>query len=149
MILVDTNILARTLQIGHVHQLPALDAMDLLRTQRNEVLVVSPQNLIELYAIGTRSANGLGFAPDRALEEIENIKRDSPLLPETPDLFPTWEQLVAKYKPVNRRVFDMRHAAFMVIHAIPSILTFNDSDFSSITEIQTLNPFTLLGVPRV
>ena len=29
------------------------------------------------------------------------------------------------------------------------ILTFNDRDFHPITEVQALNPFDLLGIPRV
>jgi len=37
----------------------------------------------------------------------------------------------------------------MIQHRVPSILTFNDADFRRFTEIQTLNPFDVLGIPRV
>ena len=39
MILVDTNVLLRLIQIGHPHQQPALEAVALLRMRDREELV--------------------------------------------------------------------------------------------------------------
>ena len=98
--------------------------------------------------MATRSQNSLNLSADQALQEIQGIKQDFPLLPETPQLFVRWETLVAKYKPKNRMVFDTRLVAFMMMHQIPAILTFNDQDFRQFTEIQVFNPFDVLGIPR-
>ena len=148
MILVDTNVLARSLQLGSKHYQPAIDAIAHERTQNNKVLIIAPQTLIELYVTCTRTENGLGLTPEQALLEIADVKTRYPLLPETSAIFPQWEGLVAKYKPTNRRVFDTRHVAFMLVHQIRKLLSFNDKDFMQCSEIQVLNPFDVLNIPR-
>jgi predicted nucleic acid-binding protein len=150
VILIDTNVLARSRQVGHIHYQAAVDAMVFERAQRQEVLVISPQTLVEFYATATRTlTNGLGLSPDQAMSEIETIQKDFPLFPESALIYPQWEMLVRKYKPTNRRVFDARHVAFMLVHRIPTILSFNDQDFIQYQEIQVLNPFDVLKIPRV
>lgn len=148
MILVDTNVLARAIQRGHVHQQAALDALAFQRKQRHEILVVSPQVVMEFYATCTRTGNGLGMTAEEALAEVVRIKHEYPIFPETPTLFPEWEYLVVKYKPTNRRIFDARLVALMLVHRIPEILSFNDKDFAPYREIRAVNPFDLLGIPR-
>jgi predicted nucleic acid-binding protein len=150
VILIDTNVLARSRQIGHVHYQVAIDAIVFERVRREEVLVISPQVLVEFYATATRTlSNGLGLTPDQAMREIEKIQEDFPLLAESNLIYPQWETLVRKYKPTNRLVFDARHVAFMLVHQIPQILSFNDQDFIAYSEIRVLNPFDVLGLPRV
>jgi predicted nucleic acid-binding protein len=151
MILLDTNVLARTMQSASPHNQPALDALAFLRTQRRERLAIFPQVITEFYAIATRlvQSNGLGLSPDEAISRIAWIKSQYDLLDETAEIFIHWERLVAKYKPRNRQVFDLRHVAAMLAHNIPQVLTFNDQDFIQYIEIQVLNPFDVLGVPRV
>ncbi|HVT80775.1 MAG TPA: type II toxin-antitoxin system VapC family toxin [Phycisphaerae bacterium] len=148
MILVDTNLLVRAIEAGDKHQKPAVDALFLLRS-RGEVPVLVPQNILEFYAVCTRSSRGPRLSADQVLLEVEKLKRDFPVLPESPAVFAQWETLVSNYKPVNRLVFDIRLAASMIVHGISTILTFNDGDFRSIQEIRTLNPFDLLNMPRV
>jgi predicted nucleic acid-binding protein len=148
MILIDTNVLARGLEQQHIHQQAALASMAHLRKQLQEDLVVFPQILIEFYSIATRSINSLKLTSDQALVEIGHIERQFPLVLETPDLYLVWKQFITKYKPTHRKVYDLRIAALMQIHQIPRILTFNDKDFEFITEIQTVNPFDLLKIPR-
>jgi len=36
----------------------------------------------------------------------------------------------------------------MIEHHVPRLLTFNDDDFRQFTEIQTLNPFDVMGLTR-
>ena len=119
----------------HVHNTP-------------KTLVIAPQTLIEFYVTCTRTHNGLGLTPDQTILEMEDLKREYPLLAETPSIFSHWEALIRKHKPTNRRVFNARHVAFMIVHQIPRILTFNDQDFAPYTEIQAVNPFDLLKLPR-
>jgi len=147
MIFLDTNVLARLTESNHPHQPAALQAIKLLGAREPEIHI-SPQVLIEFYSISTRATNSLNFTPEQALSQIQNIKKRFHLLPETPDIFPHWEFLMAKYKPTNRRVFDARHVAFMLVHKIQKILTFNNKDFLQFTEIEVLNPFDALGVAR-
>ena len=149
MILLDTNILARTIQAGHVHQKPALDAIQHLYRDGHEAFSISPQVLVEFYHVATRSTNALVLTPAQAITEISKIKSNFMLLPELPDMFPAWESLVGKYAPTNRTVYDLRHVAFMLVHRIPKLLAFNDKDFVHCNEIQTLNPFDVLQLPRV
>ncbi len=37
----------------------------------------------------------------------------------------------------------------MIEHHVPRLLTLNDADFAQFGEIAALNPFDVLGVPRV
>jgi predicted nucleic acid-binding protein len=151
MILLDTNVPARTMQSTSPHHQPALDALAFLRTQRHERMVIFPQVVMEFYAIATRlvPSNGLGLSPGEAIARIAWIKSQYDLFDETADIFSCWERLVAKYKPRNRQVFDLRHVAAVLANNISHILTFNDQDFIQYSEIQVLNPFDLLGISRV
>jgi predicted nucleic acid-binding protein len=148
MIFLDTNVLARTLQPGHAHHTAAADSIIFLRRSQAEVIVVSPQVITEFYSIATRQVNGLGFAPDQALIQIDQIKADYPMLLEQPAAYAHWERLVRRYRPINRQVFDARHVAFMMTHRISKILTFNDKDFEFYSEIEVLNPFDVLQIPH-
>jgi len=149
MILLDTNILARVIQKGHPHHRPALEAIVELRLRMREVPVIAPQVIVEFYAICTRPQNGLGLTADQTIAEIAQIKRENPLLPESPSIFENWELLIQKYKVTNRHVYDLRFVAFMLTHNIPRILSFNDVDFAQFSEIQVMNPFDILNIPRV
>ena len=147
MILVDTNLLLRSIETGHVHRQAAIDSV--IQLQQSEDLVVVPQILMEFYAAVTRGENSLHLSPDEAIAELAKIKTNFELYEETPHVFPTWEMLVAKYKLKNRHVFDLRIVANMLIHGIESILSFNDAHFAPFNEIRVLNPFDYLGIPRV
>lgn len=147
MILVDTNVLARSLEQGHLHYQAALSSLSQLRRQ-NEDLILFPQNLIEFYALATRANNSLKFTPDQAVAEVAAIEQQFIILPEDPLFFAEWKRLISRYHPTNRRVYDFRLVALMLLNRIPTILTFNDKDFEQIQEIKTLNPFDLLGIPR-
>jgi hypothetical protein len=57
MILVDTNVLLRLIQIGHPHQQPAVDAVALLRVRDREQLVICAQTLYEMYAVSPNFAS--------------------------------------------------------------------------------------------
>ncbi len=149
MILIDTNVLARAVDRSHIHYQAAADAISRLASQRSEILVISPQVIMEFYAAATRDVNKLGITAEGAFSEIERFKQEYPVMPDQPEILAEWEKLVQKYRPANRRVFDTRHVAFMLVHHIPKILTFNDKDFVQYTEIQVLNPFDVLSIPRI
>jgi predicted nucleic acid-binding protein len=147
MILIDTNVLGRMLDPGAPQHQAAIEALALIH-QRAESLTICAQNIVELYAIATRAQNGLGLSPTEALAEIAAIKARFPLLPDVP-LHAKWEELVTKYLVTNRLVFDLRLVAAVIVGGCTGILTFNDVDFIRFKEIQVLNPFDLLGLPRI
>jgi predicted nucleic acid-binding protein len=151
MILVDTNILPRLAQPGHPHRQPAWDAIAMLRTRDGEDFAIAPQNLYEMYVVCTRppGANGLGMTPQEAHAELGNARALFRLLPETEQVYPTWEGLVARYGIQGKHARDARLVAVLIEHHVPRLLTFNDGDFREFTEIATLNPFDIPGIPRV
>jgi predicted nucleic acid-binding protein len=150
MILVDTNIPLRLTQGGHVHQKPALDALTLLTTRDNERFVITPQSLYEMYVVCTRPAalNGLGLSASQGHQEIVNARTLFQVLPDTANIYGTWESLVEKYLVIGKPAHDVRLVAAMVEHRVAQILTFNDRDFSRYSEVKSLNPFDVLGIPR-
>ncbi len=151
MILVDTNIPLRIAQVGHPHRQPALDALQLLTLRDQEHFAIAPQSLYEMYVVYTRpaSANGFGYSPQQACAEIAATRALFEILPETAQVYPTWEGLVAKYAVQGKPAHDTRLVALMIQHRVGKLLTFNDSDFRRFAEIQALNPFDVLAVPRV
>jgi predicted nucleic acid-binding protein len=77
--LLDTNLLLRSIDAGHPMQAVAVNAVASLLA-RGEQVFITPQNLIEFWAVATRPAerNGLGLTAGEAhaeLVEIENIFR--------------------------------------------------------------------------
>jgi predicted nucleic acid-binding protein len=98
MILVDTNIPLRLAQIGHRHRQPALDALQLLTLRDQEHFAIAPQSLYEMYVVLTRpaSGNGFGCTPQRAAAETVAARAIFEILPETAQVYPAWEGLIAE-----------------------------------------------------
>lgn len=150
MILVDTNIPLRMAQLGHPHRDPALAAIRLLSLRDSEEFCIAPQSLYEMYVVCTRpiAVNGLGMESAAALAEISGLRGIFQVLGETPQTFPIWESLVAKYPIRGKQAHDARLVAVMIEQRVPRLLTYNDADFRFYTEIEVLNPFDVLQVPR-
>lgn len=151
MILVDTNIPLRLAQPGHPHRQPALDALKRLTTREAEHFALTPQSLYEMYVVCSRpaSANGFGMSAQQAHAEISGVRALFQLLPETAHVYQTWEGLVGRYSIQGKRAHDTRLVAMMIEHHVEKILTFNDRDYASYAEITALNPFDVIGLPRV
>lgn len=151
MILVDTNIPLRIAQPSHRHRQPALDAIKLLTLRDGEHFVICPQSLYEMFVVCSRpiSVNGLGMTLRQACAEVASARNLFQMLPETPQVYPTWEGLIAKYAVAGKRAHDARLVAAMIEHHVPKLLTFNDEDFRQFAEITVLNPFDVLGIQRV
>ncbi len=151
MILVDTNIPLRIAQVGHPHRQAALEALQLLTLRDGEHFAIAPQSLYEMYVVCSRplSVNGLGMTPQQAHAEITATRALFQLLPETSQVYSTWEGLVVKYAIGGKQAHDTRLVALMIEHRVAQLLTFNDADFRPFAEIGAANPFDVLGIPRV
>jgi predicted nucleic acid-binding protein len=140
-ILADTNILLRSLYPDHSHYSAAQNALAALRS-RGEVLCVAPQNLIEFWAVATRSRadNGLGMTTAKAASEITSLRRLFRLLPATQAVLDTWQRMVIELGVSGKSAHDTHLAALMRVYAITDILTFNGSDFRRFPGITVLDP---------
>jgi predicted nucleic acid-binding protein len=139
--LVDSNILLRTLHPAHPHQQIAERAVERLRL-RNETLCLAPQNLIEFWAVATRSRdeNGLGMSQERAATELTKLRRLFQLLPATSDVFETWQRIVISQQVVGKQTHDAHLVAAMQVHHVGNILTFNVGHFQRFSGVTVLNP---------
>jgi len=117
-ILVDTNLLIRSLQPDNPHFRPATDAIRRLR--KTDRLCVTPQNLYELWAVRTRPAgqNGLGMRTTDAHVELAKSRSLFTFLPDTPNVYHEWERLVVQHGAEGKNTHDTRLVAAMNVHAI-------------------------------
>jgi predicted nucleic acid-binding protein len=140
-VLVDTNILLRTLQPLHPQRETARGAIKALTARGHELQLV-PQNLMELWVVATRPAaqNGLGLSTAQAESELMRLKSMFPLLPDTPAIYPVWENLVIRYRISGKPVHDARLVAAMQVQGLTSILTFDRTGFSRYSGIKLVHP---------
>jgi len=145
-VLVDTNLLIRTLQPHHPLYRIANAAIAALRSQNRRLYLV-PQNLIEFWTVATRpvEANGLGLSTPAARAEIERLERFFTVLRETSALYPAWKRLVFDYQVSGKPTYDARLVAAMQVHGIDSILTFNPSDFRRYAGIEVVAPAAVVS----
>jgi predicted nucleic acid-binding protein len=142
--LIDTNVLLRLTQPHHPHCALAERAVATLRS-RNETLHVTPQNLMEFWAVATRPAseNGLGMTVETAAEEPAAFQRLFILLPETAPLFEEWERLVTTNRVPGKNTHDAHIVAAMNVYGINTIMTFNVQDFARYSSISAVHPATV------
>ena len=139
--LVDTSVLARTLQPHHSLYALTDRAIERLLAQGRELHIVA-QNLIELWVVATRplEQNGLGMTPAAAAGELARIKSMFEFLPETPAIYPIWEGLVTQHNVSGKPAHDARLVAAMQAHGLASILTFDAGGFSRYAGIEVVHP---------
>ena len=147
--LLDTNILLRSLDRHHPQHRLVRRTILALRRQESR-LFVSPQNLIEFWAVATRpvDSNGLGMSVQWAVAQLVRMKRFFTLLTDSADTFVQWERLVMQHQVLGKKVHDARLVAAMNLHGITHILTFNVEDFARYAEIQALHPEQVLAELR-
>lgn len=142
---VDTNVLLRSMDDGHVAQPVAQKALFALR-ERGETLSIFPQNLIEFWAVATRPVinNGLGLSVNQAEGELISLKTLFALLPDTSEIFSEWEKIVIQYRVSGKQAHDARLVAAMHVHNLTNLLTFNTADFKRFSFMTALTPQTVV-----
>lgn len=142
-ILVDTNILCRLAEPKHEKYAVALAALDVLRAEE-ERLVVVPQVLYEFWVVCTRPATangGLGLSATEAFVEQQQALGLFTLLPDTPEIFYRWQNLVVRLDVKGKPAHDARLVAAMRVHGVGEILTFNGSDFARYQGVRVRDPY--------
>jgi len=146
--LVDTTILTRSVYATDpMHQL-AVDAVDALRMQGEQLCLV-PQNFYEFWVVCTRPAaqNGLGMAPAQVEGEITRLEQLFIVLDDIPALFPEWGRVVTLYQVCGKNGHDARLVAAMHVHQVNRLLTFNTQDFQRYQNIVALSPQQVIAIP--
>jgi predicted nucleic acid-binding protein len=148
--LIDTSILFRLANVSDPLHRQAVGAIARL-FQDNELLVVSPQNLIELWNVATRPAgsNGMDLSAADAAEIVDVFAAEFPPLSEIPELYSTWRKLVRSIEVRGKQVHDARIVAICQLHQVQNILTFNVRDFQRLAKtlsgLSIVDPKTLVG----
>jgi predicted nucleic acid-binding protein len=131
--LLDTSILARLANRAD-SLYPVADPAVARLLLRNELLHVTPQNLIEFRNVATRpnSVNGLGLTVAEAESKAAIFEASFPLLMETAAIFPAWKALVNALGVTGKQVHDARLAAVCQVHQVSHLLTFNTNHFATL-----------------
>jgi predicted nucleic acid-binding protein len=139
--LLDTNVIIRFTDTKSSEYNLVSNAISTILLQGSKCFITS-QVIIEFWVVATRplNVNGLGWNIAQTTQAIEMLINQFEILPETPDVFPTWLNLVKTYNISGKRTHDMRILAVMLTHKISNILTFNPKDFIAIPGINVIHP---------
>lgn len=143
-VLIDTNILTRSVQPSHSMHAQAINAVSELKIRGND-LCISPQNLVEFWAVATRpeSANGLDMSISEAEIALSRIKSLFRLLEDNSFVYREWERIVVQYRVAGKNTHDARLVATMKTHGLTQLLTFNEKHFERYSDITVLSPGTI------
>jgi len=144
--LVDTNILTRLAEPGHVLHQQAVNAVKRLVSEGHKLYIV-PQDLYEFWVVCTRptSVNGLGKTAAEASADIASLKALFRWLDETAAIYGVWEQLVASTPVLGKNAHDARFVAAMLVHGLSHLLTFNVQDFRPYPGITAVSPSDIVN----
>lgn len=142
MTAVDTSVLVGAIQTFDPEvRASARRAVKVLYRQR-EQMVCFPQNLVEFWSVATRpvKAKGLGLTLDQADQYVDRFLTVIQVLPETPEIFPTWQVLVMVHRVAGVHVHDARIVASMAAHRVSTILSFDRDDYWRYQGIAAVHP---------
>jgi predicted nucleic acid-binding protein len=130
-VLVDTGILLRLINESdplHSDVERAINALII----RHEDLLITTQNIAELWNVATRPTanNGLALSSSAITKLYEDtIEPACAVLVETKFLPVVLRRLLTQYNVIGKQVHDARLVAMMLVWQVDSLLTLNDRDF--------------------
>ena len=144
-ILIDTNILLRSVQPVHPMHASAVRAMAILM-EREETLLVSIQNIAEFWNTATRpeANNGLGLSIEETRDELSKMEEFFEVLHENDVSYAAWKELVMEHRVIGVQVHDARFVAVMKAYGIRQMVTFNTGDFTRYPGIDVFHPDKIL-----
>jgi len=140
--LLDTGILLRLVNREAALHDQIRHAVRLLKSQ-DHVVMTAFQNMCEFWNVCTRPAEargGFGLTHDEARRRLRTIERIATLLPDSPDAYSRWKNLILDHGVSGVQVHDARLVALMEVHGMTHLLTLNPSDFSRYKHITALIP---------
>jgi len=140
-VLVDTNVLIRTVQKSHPGCRVARRALVAMYREGHD-LFLGTQNVAEFWNVCTRpvDVNGLGLSIEGADRYTSQLERFFGILPDSIPAFQFWRKLVVDHAVMGIKVHDARLVAVMGTSDIQRIVTFNASDFSRFSGIEVIHP---------
>ena len=140
-VLVDTNILLRSVEPLHPQYSIAVQAVARLLAQDTTVYFTL-QNIAEFWNVATRpkDKNGLGLTIPAVVSKVEKIENLLILLPDTPAVYAQWKRIVLDHNVSGVQVHDARLVATMKAHGVTGLLTFDVGDFSRYSGIEVTHP---------
>lgn len=148
IVLVDTNVLIRTLRPADPSCAAAIGALSSLRNAGHLPAVV-PQVLYELWAVATRpeANNGLGFSCAQTERDMDAILAAFELLDDDALTLGIWRHLVTSLEISGKVSHDARLVAAMLVHGVSHLLTLNERDFARFNKIAVLTPESVASLP--
>lgn len=140
-VLVDTNVLVRSVQKSHPASRVARRALVSLYRNNHE-LFLATQNVAEFWNVCTRPAgvNGLGLSVEATDHHVTQMERFFSILPDSMPAFRLWRKLLVDHAVAGVKVHDARLVAVMEAWDIQRIVTFNVSDFTRYAGIEPVHP---------
>ena len=131
-VLVDTNILLRSVQPNHPLCSQATHAVSKLIRQKDTVffLLAKHRRILECRHASGRPERARIVAR-RGAARSRPIEKSLTLLPDVPAIYGAWKQIVSDHKVQGVKVYDARLVAIMSIYTVESVLTFNSVDSSA------------------
>ena len=139
--LIDTSVLARLIERDSPKGRAAEKALRESELDAAELSVCS-QVLTEFWVVATRppESNGYGLDPVDADACIVDFLDSFTLLPDPPDLFELWREIVVAHKVRGKQAHDGRLVALIRAFAGHRVLTFNARDFRRYADIDVIVP---------
>jgi predicted nucleic acid-binding protein len=129
--LLDTGILLRLINESDPLHGDVEQAVNTLVT-RQEDLLITTQNIAELWNVATRPVanNGLALSSSAIAKLYEDtIEPTCAIAVETKFLPIVLRRLLSQYNVVGKQVHDARLVAMMLVWQVENLLTLNDHDF--------------------
>lgn len=140
-VLLDTNILLRSIEPLHPHHRLAVSAVASLLTEDVSVYFTL-QNIAEFWNVATRPVenNGLGFSILATLAEVDRIEGLLTFLPDIPAVYSEWKRIIIENNVSGVKVHDARLVATMKTHGVQRLLTFDVDGFTRYRGIEVIHP---------
>jgi len=146
----DTGILLRLVN----RQAPLHDqirqAIRILKA-RGDATVTSFQVVSKFWNVCTRPAEargGFGLTLDEARRRLATVERIATVLPDSPQMFVRWKELVFAHGVKGVQVHDAKLAATMKVYGVTQLPTLNPSDFARYTDVRTMTPAQVIESNR-
>jgi predicted nucleic acid-binding protein len=150
-VLLDTNICLRFADTtSPSHTLVKAAVHNLIASGHR--MRLTPQVLIEFWAVATRPAdkNGLGWTTSRTEIEIDALTSRFGMLGDRNAILPIWRSLVSTHEVKGKNAHDARIAAVMSAHGVEHLLSFNGDDFKRVPHVRVLKPEAVIaGMPVI